>query len=478
MTTVRGLASLATVLAVALGAGCGGDDGACDPTSQSGCDDGLICENVQDGEPSCFAPVLLQGRVFDLDDDSGIAGARVVALDVNGAPRSSVVVSGTDGAYELAVPHTRMADGTPVGVEVTLRADAPDYQTFPGGVRQALPISTAGATRSGDGWVLETAQTDIGLIAQPSGGGTGAIRGRVASNGGAGVLVVAETSSGTGSAKGYSAIADRDGDYKIFNLPAAAYTVKAYSKGVNYTSVDVDVTAGSEAVAHLDIDSARPASSVSGSVNIVNPGEGKATSVILVVESTFNEALVRGETPPGLRAPDPGTAPDVSGQFTITGVPEGRYVVLAAFENDLLVRDPDTCIAGTAIVRQEVVSGMDVTISTSFKITGSLDVIGPGANGPEMVTGRPTFRWKDDSSEDLYRIIVLDAFGQTVWSNDNVPRVTGGDVSVPYPMDAPELQPGMYYQFRATSVRKPPMTSGSGCAISQTEDLKGVFYLP
>jgi len=51
-----------------------------------------------------------------------------------------------------------------------------------------------------------------------------------------------------------------------------------------------------------------------------------------------------------------------------------------------------------------------------------------------------------------------------------VPRVTGGEtVDVPYA--GPALEVGMYYQFRATSFRD----TGP---ISQTEDLRGVFFVP
>jgi hypothetical protein len=76
---------------------------------------------------------------------------------------------------------------------------------------------------------------------------------------------------------------------------------------------------------------------VTGSVQIVNPGDGKGTSYILVVESTFDESLARGETPPGLRAPE-GTDLIESGTWMIEGVPAGSYKVLGAFENDQLVR--------------------------------------------------------------------------------------------------------------------------------------------
>jgi hypothetical protein len=156
-------------------------------------------------------------------------------------------------------------------------------------------------------------------------------------------------------------------------------------------------------------------------------------------------------------------------------------VILAAFENDFLVRDPDTCIGGTDIMEQEFVSGETVDLSSGFKITGSLDVISPGANGPEAVTtSTPIFTWNDDSSEDEYELSVFDSFGNKIWDT-TVPGVTSGNPSVTYNTDgtgagtAQPLEPGMFYQFRATAKR----TSGGGkvCETSQTEDLKGVFYL-
>jgi hypothetical protein len=54
----------------------------------------------------------------------------------------------------------------------------------------------------------------------------------------------------------------------------------------------------------------------------------------------------------------------------------------------------------------------------------------------------------------------------------NIPAVSGGgNVSVQY--DGP-MDPGMYYQFRATSWRAPGGTPGPA---SNTEDLRGVFYV-
>src|SRR3970282_1990399 len=53
---------------------CGGDD-TCNPVANDGCDDGLSCEVVEGGDPGCFAPVWVRGRVFDLETADAIEGA-------------------------------------------------------------------------------------------------------------------------------------------------------------------------------------------------------------------------------------------------------------------------------------------------------------------------------------------------------------------------------------------------------------------
>ena len=315
------------------------------------------------------------------------------------------------------MPSRRKTDGTPSGSAVTLRADARAYQSFPAGVRFAIPIDVATATHANGAWTIQSSLTEVGLIALPAGAGTASIQGTVATPADhGGVLVVAEAGS-----SGTSAIAG----------PATG--------------------------------------SVNGSVQVVNPGQGSATSVILIVESTFDPVLVRGDAPPGLRAPDPGVNPSVTGAFSVSGVPDGNYVALAAFEDDFLVRDASN-IGGTAISHVAVANGV-ANASPSFKVTGALDVVSPGANGPEQASSvTPTFTWDDDSSEKAYDLMVLDAFGAIVWQT-SIPGVTGSPtVSVTY--GGPALQSGMYYQFRAIS------RDAASNALSQTEDLKGVFYLP
>jgi hypothetical protein len=338
---------------------------------------------------------------------------------------------------------------------VTLRADAAGYVTFPLPPRQAVPIDTAMAT--GDPLDLQSPATDVALIAMPDATGLGTVTGKVLAERPRGTVVVVGGSVTDGG--GVTGVADFDGTYAVFNVPAGSRAVHGYKVGLQLEGNTADVAAG-EVSEGVDLDDLGQATAVvSGKVEIVNPGEGRDTSVILVVEETFDPTFASGESPPGLRI-----AP-VGGDFRIEGVPDGNYVALAAFENDLLVRDPDTAIGGTEIVHLAV-SGGDVELQQSFKVTGSLNDVSP--DGEEVVSGTPTFIWADDSGEDHYEIVVYDAFGNLTWERNDIPGVSGSKtVEVVY--EGPALEPGLLYQFRATSIK------GGGSPLSRTEDLRGVF---
>ncbi|HKO49190.1 MAG TPA: hypothetical protein VJV79_15765, partial [Polyangiaceae bacterium] len=386
----------------------------------------------------------------DALDATAISGAHVLARDANGVSISSVAVTDAGGAYALVVPAMRNADGTIADGDngVTLRADGAGFQTFPSGARIALPVDLGSA--SGSTPSVENATTRIQLI-PINAAGLGTISGLVKSEHPAGTLVLAGGATG---------LADRDGSYTIFNVPAGDVEVFGYAPGVNLQGESAKVSSG-QITPHVDLERVSEATAViSGSVQIVNAPGGSTTSVILVLEDTFREDTARGEAPPGLRASL------VSGAFSIPNVPDGRYVVLAAFENDSLVRDPDTSIGGTEIVHVQV-SGQSIAVSEGFKVTEALAVNSPGAEGSEVVSGTPTFSWADDSSEDSYSLVVFDALGARVWEQEGIVGPKGSKpVTVSYA--GPALKSGMVYQFRATSIK-------DGTPISQTEDLKGVF---
>lgn len=441
-----------TVALVSCLGGCGGDAGEprakseCVLGSSEGCTKDQVCEAVEGGTPACFAPVEIVGQVFDSASGQGIEGAVVVARDASGAAVSGLATTKSDGSYSLVVPVARDGQGNPTNVQVTLRADAAGYLTFPLAPRVALPVEM---DRAADG-VVSSGATDVALIALPDATGLGSIAGHVAIDDPTGTLLVAGSST---------ALAGTDGSFTIFNVNAGETTVRGYRVGVNLEPVTVQVSANKLA-GPVDLADAGPATArVSGKVAVVNPGNGTDTSVILVPQDTFVENAARGESPPGLRVDG------VAGDFQIEAVPDGEYYALAAFENDFLVRDPDTSIGGTDIVSVEV-AGADVVIDEGFKITGSLDVQSP--DGEEETSGTPTFVWADDSGEDHYEVAVYDAFGNLIWEDQAIPGVSGNkNASVPYA--GPALATGMVYQFRATSIKQ------GGSPISRTEDLRGVF---
>lgn len=461
-------------LAVWALAGCSDDKqatekGPCDPDDQASCAAGQVCEQVGDDPKSleCLAPVLIKGRVTDAFDGVGLSGATVVALDANGAARTRVVLSADDGSYALPVSSKRRADKTPVEESVVLRVAAADHQPFATAPRSALPIALAEARPADDesSFELQNAATDVALIPLPEaerGGAT--VVGTVLGEQRAGVLVLSVVAGQAVS----TAISDQTGSFTLFNVPTGAGVLEGYRAGAAFTPLEISTPASG--LSNLELSpSLAKLSDVSGSINIVNAEGGLTTSVILVAASTFDPQAVRGEAPQGLRVAD------VSGSFTVKSVPPGRYAVLAAFENDRLVRDPDQNIAGTDVVFVDVgQSGGTVNLEQSFKITEALAVTAPASEGVARVAaGMVRLAFADDSSEDGYELRVYDAFGNLVKDEKALPRVTG-QPNVEYQLDAKSFTPGMLYQFRAFSFRE---TNGKRTYISGTEDLKGVFEI-
>lgn len=458
--------------AASLGAACG-PSRECKLDDPKGCGDTLVCEKVEGKtQGMCFAPVRIEGKVFELGSGKAIAKAEVAAQDINGTPVGDVAASDDSGRFSLRVPSVRTDDkGSFVARKVTLRASATGYVTFPSGIRVALPIDTTGAVQkdASSPYLVTGSLADIGLSSLPAGEqNLPSITGTVElSAGQRGVLVVAE-----GSGKGRTAVADDKGSFRIFNVPPGSYELRAYSRGSNYAKATANVEAGKDTTGVALKKNADPTATLSGSISLVAGANGAGTSVVLVVESTFNEALVRGEAPPGLRAPEPGTAPNLTGAFSIDGVPDGKYVVLAGFENDGNVRDPDPNISGTQIVHLSVAGGQ-ASAQPSFKVTGAVQMVGPGAGDTlEVASATPTLAWKPYSSAKSYELLVLDSQGNQVWKQTliNPVKTAAGNIEVLYA--GPALDAGRVYQWRTTAY------GNAGNPISVTEELRGVFAVP
>jgi hypothetical protein len=385
-------------------------------------------------------------------------------MDETGTPIAQAQTD-KDGRYQTMLSVPREADGT-ISNDASwlVAASAQGYQPFPYGVRTAVPLTGNQVESAAGDLMLSDENSDVALLPLMNAGGLVEVHGKVSATA-AGALVVAETDSAQPAPFG---IVGPDGAFTIFNVPKADVTLRVYRKGINAKPKSLTVDGDVEGVT-LTLEEGELAN-VLGSINIVNAGGGSLSSVVLVPQSVFDAISEKGPVPLGMRVPDAPKSPNVSGAFEFEDISPGIYVVLAAFENDNLVRDPDTNIGGTALQTVEVTSS-NVEVDESFKVTEALAVVGPGADGVETVSGPLTFVWADDSSEDQYHFVLRSALGEMVWEQPDVPGVSG-DATVSLQYDGPDLTPGMFYQFRATSLRD---TKDGLVPISETEDLRGVF---
>ncbi len=73
---------------------------------------------------------------------------------------------------------------------------------------------------------------------------------------------------------------------------------------------------------------------------------------------------------------------------------------------------------------------MTLILQTSFKVTGALTIVSPGATEPELIDPASLqLVWKDDSSEKHYLIVVYNAFGEKVLDCE-IPGETGGQCNL------------------------------------------------
>lgn len=473
---MRRAISLATF---ALAAACGGGASTPPPTcAQAGCPSGQYCETVSGGSVACFAPVLVDGAVFDATSLASIAGARVVALDPNRAPSSTVAVTTGAGTYRLAVRSARDASGKPTS-SIFLRADAQGYEPFPGGLRPALPVDLSTASSAGGSWVVSGPLTVLRLF-QLTGGGTASIHGSVAAtpNGRSPLLVAEPAPGGAGPGTGTTGIAGTDGTYAIFNLRAGtSYVVKAYAQGTNWTPVTTGALAAGDQVAPQLAVAGPATASFSGNL-IANNSPNPTFKVTLAVDATYLTTLDRGDSPPGLTV----DGSFGSSGYSFTGVPDGSYRVLAAYGLDGDVRD----VSGTGNTASPLVTVAAGVAGTppGFKIIPAVDLVsidGVGVGSDPMVVtthAAPTFLWRRgsvDAQSATYRVLVLDSFGDVVFSADQA--AVSGDNTATYAGTA--LAPGVPYQLRILAIKEAIPVPAAYTQQSQTEDLAGVFtYQP
>lgn len=440
--------------------GCSGNCQVGDPTA---CDPGLVCEPVGTGnDTGCFPPLEVRGKTVELESQQALGQVFVSAVDQTGLAAGQLTTSGDDGAFTLRIPVVRKdSGGEPLTTRIRLRAQAQGFEDFPGPLRASPEIDTAQAVQSNPDqpWILEATEP-IGLTSLPS-----ASRNlpHVAGTLGLGFgqqapLVVAEA-DGVGVA---STVADNFGQFLLINVPPGTYSLRIYGKNATYAPADgLTLAVGSSADGVLIGQTGEALATVKGQVHL--PEGAPPTSVVLIPKSTLLPKLGRGQIPPGMRAPASGTAPNVTGDFSIVGIPDGVYAVIPAYETDGLVRDPAQSFSGSDLLELTVTDGSPspATLPT-LEVVTAVELVSPGATETlEVVGTAPKLTWTAYPSAASYSISVFDRAGEEVFQT----TAAGGATSVTV---SPALPPGIY-QWRVTAL------DAGDAPLSRSEELLGVF---
>jgi len=435
--TIR-LVILFLALLAALGlSGCGGGGSSAPPPT------GALNITIVDGTTA--------------NPQEAIAEARVILLDAESEPVQTFVTDANG-----IVSQTGLFIG-----DYQLKISAQGYNSSPPPRVPPLPVKIySGQTTT---VTIELFRIDQNLI-------VGAISGKISSDNNpvAGALVIADGDSGS-----YTTISADDGNYVLYNVEEGSVDVTAYIKGLNFPTlnqviVEADITTTDEDLVASDVANG----TISGNVQFVAGGTAQTTDITLI-------DLATREVIPGMRV-----YTDVNNDYTMSGLPNGNFEIIASMLNDGNVIDPDEAVTqGDPLVI--VTSGIVDPPIRSFKITGAVVMDTPATpdnNEVPVLTATPTFTWHSESSYSSandFAIEVINEYGETVWGGfdgldpvEGIPTVTvpGGTYTIDYA--GPVLQSGHYYQLRIYAMKDDNdaiLYPNGYKLISVTENLDGVF---
>lgn len=310
--------------------------------------------------------------------------------------------------------------------------------------------------------------------------GTGWVSGKV-SNGSsalANVLVAVEASG-----VAYTSISDSSGNYAIYNVPAAAYTVTGYAKGYSFVGQSVTVGAAAGSTVNLSVGPA-PAGTVPVNFNLIaQTGVTKPANMLVSLVHPITRETIPGQS---LTQPFANAL-----SYSFSGVADGNYLVRATYANDTIVVDPDYIVKfGEPAVT--VSSGAPTPNPVQITATGAVQLTSPtnplSSTAPTTVTGTltPTFSWSAYSSTSDYVIEVMDAdSGTVIWGGfsgmgTQTPAknivIPSSQTSIVYNADnsAAPLAVGKTYRWRVYASKNDTSTLGWHL-ISMSEDQMGLF---
>ena len=286
-----------------------------------------------------------------------------------------------------------------------------------------------------------------------------------------GVLIIASMSEGSSA---LSSVSDGEGNYYVFNVPAGSYSVKGLISGYNGDAVEASVTGNLE-TSGVDLILGSGASGIfTGLVRHLSV-ENIEVDVALIHAATR-------ETIPGLISVTENLA------FTISNIPDGKYLARATFENDNRVMDPDRIVK---FGEPEVTISGGNTVDLQIDVTGAVILVSPTNDSTtiepmEITSTSPAFEWEAFASTSDYVIEVSDIYGTVVWGGfSELPvkriEISSGQLMVNYNFDGTatvsSLEPGRVYRWRIFASKNDQLSDTGWTLISASEDQRGLIKI-
>lgn len=407
----------------------------------------LSC-NKDNDEPSPTG--IVRGIITDGTSSEVLSGVRVVLFDANtNQATGDIFTTDVDGIYSFTI----------AGGNYFINLTKQGYADIPTKGVSALPFTiTNGSELDNPVQMFTNGETNIGWI-------SGKLTSADAPVGGSLVVAVNGTN-------GISTISDSEGNYVIYNVPMATYTVKAWNAGVNSPEVSAAVTANTEtSEVNLAI-SSTVGSAVSGAVTFL------ATANIEVDVALTHP--ITEEAIPGLSTMTSG------GTYTLENTPDGEFLARASYANDGIVIDPDWIVKnGEPFV---TVSGGNAT--RNFSVTNAVSLVSPtndaSSTNPVTSSSTPTFTWTGYSSTSDYVIEVTDANGNVIWGGFNADwtikniTIPSSETTIMFNSDGnatEALRSGKIYRWSIYASKNNVQSATGWELISVSENQRGLIII-
>lgn len=407
-------------------------------------------------------PGVLSGTVTTGSTPAALSGVSVIVFDAStNAPAAATVLTDASGNYSFSL----------YAGSYYVKFYKQGYNPIPAStLLTPVPVAVSpGVTTTNNVLMTASTLTNVGWITgKVSSGSTGI----------GGVLVAAEAGG-----VAYTSFTDSSGNYAIYNVPAAVYTMKAYIKGYSSTAPAATVTASTGTTASNLSLTANASATVPVSFNLI--AQTGVTKPVQMVVSLVHP--VTRETIPGQSLTQSFAN---AMNYSFSGVADGNYFVRATFANDTIVVDPDYIVKfGEPSVT--VASATPTPNPVQITATGAVGLSSPtnalSSTVPVQVTGTtPTFTWSAYPTTTDYVIEVMDAAtGIVVWGGVSgmgtatpTKNVTTTLTSITYNSDglATQLVVGNTYRWRIYASKNDTTPLGWHL-ISMSEDQMGLITI-